>query len=117
MSKPIAAKEIGFVSYLINLFLLEHSTEIPEFWIRSEEEYRLYSELKRTINITSINDEDHNLTFKFNDFMLSFDDGKISVSKGRNIFAQYAIADFSRSPNTVFRLMKKDMIDGQLLIL
>ena len=109
LSKPIAAKEIGFVSYLTNLFLLEHSTEIPELWIRSEEEYRLYSELKRTINSTSINDEDHNLAFKFNDFMLSFNEGMISVSRGKKIFAQYAISDFVRSPNAVFRRIRKNM--------
>ena len=69
----------------------------------------MYSERKRTINSTSINDEDHNLAFKFNGFMLSFDEGMISVSREKKIFAQYAISDFARSPNAVFRRMRKDM--------
>ena len=114
LTKPIAAKEIGFVSYLTNLFLLEHSTEIPELWIRTEEEYRLYSELKRSVNSTSINDEDHNLAFQFNDFMLSFNEGKILVSKDKKIIARYDITDFSRSPNAVFRRMQKDMKENSV---
>ena len=103
------AKELGFVKHLTNLFLLEHSAEIPELWIQSEEEYRLYSELKRAVNSTTINDEDNNLAFKFNDCMLSFDDGSISISRGKKTFAQYDITDFSKSPNAVFRRMQKDM--------
>ena len=109
MSKPIAPKELGFVKCFTNLFLLEHSADVPELLIRTEEEYRLYAELKRAISDTTINDEDNNLGFVFGDFMLSFDDGKISVSKDKSVFAQYEISDFSRSPNAVFRQMQKDM--------
>ena len=65
--------------------------------------------MKRAISDTTINDEDNNLGFAFGDFMLSFDDGKISVSKDKSVFAQYEISDFSRSPNAVFRQMQKDM--------
>ena len=108
LSKPIAAKELGFIKSFTNLFLLEHSAEIPELWIRSEEEYRLYSELKRAINDTTINDEDNNLGFNFGNFTLMFEDGQILVSKDKQIFAQYAISDFSRSPNAVFRQMQKE---------
>ena len=43
----IEPKEFALVSRFTNLFLLEHSTEYPELFLRSEEEYRLYSELKR----------------------------------------------------------------------
>ncbi|WP_278886083.1 restriction endonuclease-like protein [Ruthenibacterium lactatiformans] len=108
LSKPIAAKEMGFVKSFTNLFLLEHSAEMPELWIHSEEEYRLYSELKRAVNDTTINDEDNNLGFNFGNFTLTFDDGQILVAKGTRVFAQYAISDFSRSPNAVFRQMQKE---------
>ena len=110
LSKPIAAKEMGFAKHFTNLFLLEHSAEMPELWIRSEEEYRLYSELKRAINDTAINDEDNNLGFTFGEFMINFDDGKISVSKDKSVFAQYEISDFSRSPNAVFRQMQQEFL-------
>ena len=42
LSKPIAPKELGFVKCFTNLFLLEHSADVPELLIRTEEEYRLY---------------------------------------------------------------------------
>lgn len=109
LTKPIAVKELGFVKYFTNLFLLEHSSEIPELWIKSEEEYRLYSELKRSIADTSINDDENKLGFAFGDYNLSFDDGKIIVAKNKHIFAQYDISEFSRRPNAVFRQMQKDM--------
>lgn len=108
LCKPIVAKEMGFVRSFTNLFLLEHSAEMPELWIRSEEEYRLYSELKRAVNDASINDEENNLGFNFGKFTLMFDDGRILASKDGHIFAQYAISDFSRSPNAVFRQMQKE---------
>ena len=108
LSKPIAAKEMGFVRSFTNLFLLGHSAEMPELWIRSEEEYRLYSELKRAVNDTTINDTDSNLGFHFGNFTLVFGDGNILISKGKRIFAKYAISDFSRRPNAVFRQIQKD---------
>lgn len=109
LSKPIAAKEMRFVSFLTNLFLLEHSAEMPELWIRSEEEYRLYSELKRAINDTTINDKENRLSFDFKGFTLVFEDGQILISKGKRIFAKYAVSDFSRHPNAVFQKMRKEL--------
>lgn len=108
LSKPIAAKEMSFVKSFTNLFLLEHSAEKPELWIRSKEEYRLYSELKRAVNDTTINDEDNNLGFNFRNFTLTFDGGQILVAKGTQIFTQYSISNFSSSPNAVFRQMQKE---------
>lgn len=110
LSKPISVKEMRVQGcYFTNLFLLEHSSETPELWIKSEEGYRLYSELKRAINDTTINDEENALGFSFDGFAVGFVDGKISVSKGTKIFAQYEIADFSRSPNAVFRRLQKEL--------
>lgn len=108
LSKPITAKEMTFVRSFTNLFLIEHSAEMPELWIRSEEEYRLYSELKRAINDTAINDEDNNLGFNFGSFTLMFDGGQILLSKNGHVFSKYEISDFSRRPNTVFRQMQKE---------
>ena len=104
----IVAKEMGFVRSFTNLFLLEHSAEMPELWIRAEEEYRLYSELKRAVNDTTINDTDNNLGFNFGNFTLVFENGNILVSKDKRIFAKYAISDFSRRPNAVFRQIQKE---------
>lgn len=109
LSKPITAKEMGFVRSFTNLFLLKHSAEMPELWIRSEEEYRLYYELKRAINDTTINDRENRLGFNFGSFTLVFEDGQILISKGKQIFAKYAISDFSRRPNAVFQQMRREL--------
>ena len=109
LARPIVAKEMGFIRYFTNLFLLEHSTEIPELWIKTEEEYRFYSELKRAVNDVTINDEENKLGFTFKDYYIDFSGGMICVSKDKHIFAKYRLLDFSRSPNAVFRRMQKDL--------
>lgn len=109
LTRPILAKEMRFVRHFTNLFLLEHSTEMPELWIKSEEEYRFYSELKRATNDVSINDEDHKLGFSIKGYYVDFCDGMICISKGKNIFAKYSLCDFSRSPNAVFRRIQKEL--------
>lgn len=111
LDQVIAPKELGFVRYFTNLFLLKHSTEVPELWIKSEEEYRLYYELKRSLTNIAINDEDDSLGFSFDGFNLYFDNGKILVSKDGRVCSQYDMDEFSKRPNAVFRLMRKDMQD------
>lgn len=111
LDRAIAPKELGFVRYFTNLFLLKHSTEIPELWIKSEEEYRLYYELKRALVDTAINDEKDSLGFSFDGFNLNFDDGKILVSKDGRVKFQYDMEEFSKRPNAIFRLMRRDMRD------
>ena len=44
---PIRPREAGFVRAFTNLFLLENAEFIPELLLGSEEEYRLFLELKR----------------------------------------------------------------------
>ena len=108
--QTIAAKEMHFTKHLTNYFLLSHSKEMPELWIQSEEEYRLYTELKRAVHDMAIQDDGHNLGFTFGEFSIHFASGKISISKGTAIFAQYDIADFSRSPNAVFRQIQHELL-------
>ena len=60
LNRPIEAKETGFVRDFTNLFLLEHSVQTPELWLRTEEEYRLCSALKRAVWGDSINEPDKN---------------------------------------------------------
>lgn len=47
LSKPILPKEYGFVHAFTNTFLLENAEYVPELLLKSEEEYRFYTELKR----------------------------------------------------------------------
>ena len=108
LPKHIAQKEFGFVRAFTNLFLLEHSAEIPELWLRSEAEYRLYNELKRSLNSTEIND-DSDLGFRFGDALIAFDSGDILVYKQDKLTAKYAVRDFVRHPNSVFRRMQQEI--------
>ena len=107
LPQPIAKKEIGFKFAFTNLFLLEHSTEIPELWIRSEEEYRLYMELKRSLDSAEISSDDPG--FQFGGARILFEDGEILIMKDRKIIAKHSAVDFSRSPNAVFRRIQKEI--------
>ena len=112
LPKPILPKEVGGVNLFTNLFLLEHSTETPELKLRSEQEYRLYTELKRGINNTEINDTDSDIGFRFGDVTVVFEDGKINAYKNGSIIAQNTVEAFSHSPNAVFRLIQKDILSA-----
>ncbi len=103
LSKPIAIKERAMGRHFTNMFLLEHSSEAPELGIRSEAEYRLFSELKRALNSAEINDDGTDIGFVFENAMIVFEDGKIHVYRNKKVAAEYDILDFSRSPNAVFR--------------
>ena len=98
LNRPIEAKETGFVRDFTNLFLLEHSIRTPELWLRTEEEYRLCSALKRAVWGDTINEPDNGLAFEFRGFTVSFAEGKIFVSDEGRTFARYEISHFCRIP-------------------
>lgn len=110
LSKPIGIKERAMGRQFTNMFLLEHSSEAPELGIRSEAEYRLFSELKRAMNSTEINDDETDIGFVFNNATIIFEEGKIHVYRDHKICAEYAIKDFNRSPNAVFRNLQQALI-------
>ncbi len=99
----------GQVRCLTNLFLLEHSAEYPELLLRSEEEYRLYTELKRAVKNPEIDDESNDLGFKFNKATVLFEKDEIHVYRDHKLVERYTVAEFTRSPNAVFRKIKKSL--------
>lgn len=104
LAKPIAIKETGIIKpEYTNRFLLEHSTLFSELRLRSDEEFRLYMELKRAFNSTEINDEDKNIGFRFNDSLIIFEGGTICVYQDNMCRLKYSAHDFNRRPNAVFR--------------
>ena len=110
LSKPIMPKEAGFgVKLFTNMFLLLHSSEVPELSIRSEAEYRLYSELKRMVNHTNINEDEVNLGFKFENGLISFDNGYIKIYRGKLLCGQYTIESFSKYPGAMIKRIRKDI--------
>ena len=108
LPKPITVKEAGITAHLLtNRFLLEHSQEVPELRLRSENEYRLYRELKRALNSTEINEEGTDVGFRFEDAMVVFEEGKINTYRDGKIISQFSIDTFTRSPNGVFRQLQR----------
>ena len=110
LSKSIAIKEIRDINFCTNYFLLTHSSETPELKIQSEEEYRLYSELKRSMNDTEINANDLGVGFAFKDARIIFEDGKIHIYRNNTVSGEFEISDFSKNPNAVFRRIQRTFI-------
>ena len=77
--------------------------------MRSEEEYRLYSELRRMARNTEIDGENNTIGFKLNDSTIIFENDMIIVYHNSKICGRYEIREFIRRPNAVFRRMQKHL--------
>lgn len=107
LSRPIAVKESSVGREFTNMFLLEHSAEAPELRIRSEEEYRLYTELKRALNSAEINESGEDVGFTFGSARIVFEDGKIRVYQDGRVTDEQDIHQFGRTPGAVFREIER----------
>jgi len=109
LARPIQVKERGitFVTYT-NEFLLRHAETTAELFLRSPEEYRFLTELKRFVNYSSIINEDNRpMGFAFGEHKVLFQDSKISlIGKGR-VISQTDVQSFIKHPNAEFRNMIK----------
>jgi uncharacterized protein len=104
LPKTIAAKEFAPGRKLTNMFLLEHVEEASALIIRSEEEFRLYAELKRAFKDAEFNDDRKEIGFGVDSkTRVSFENSRIVVYKDDHIVGNHAVTDFSHSPNAVFR--------------
>lgn len=86
-----------------NLFLLKHSTYVSDLALRSEEEYRFYTELRRRTDASVVNEEDQPNGFTFVESTIIFDGGKILALTEGKISSSCTVSDFMRRPNAVFR--------------
>ena len=85
------------------MFLLKHSTQIPELLLQSEEEYRFYTELKRRTEAITINDADSSLNFIVGENKVCFIDGEIVLFENDRIVGKCLIGDFAKKPNAEFK--------------
>lgn len=58
LQRPIEPREVGPRIMYTNLFLLCHSSHVPELYLNSAEEYRVFYELKRRTEAEILNDND-----------------------------------------------------------
>ncbi len=108
LNKPIRVKTQIPIRLYTNLFLLQHSAEVPELFIRSEAEYRLYVELKRIANDMTINEDDVAKGFLFRDETVCFANGEILVIRNGSTVNQYTIEEFIRRPGEVVKRIMRD---------
>ena len=105
LTQTVTVGEFGVASVAYtNLFLLEHSTVYPELHLRSEAEYRLYTELKRRVGDIKYQDDGVS-GFEFDGKKIIFSDGLIQVMEGKERKTYVEISEFERRPNAVFRRM------------
>lgn len=107
LDSTIKPKEHGFPCDYTNLFLLQHSEFVPELLIESEEKYRFYTELKRSVSYAEINKDVANIGFEYGDVQYVFSEGDILAIKNGKIAEKALITEFSKKPAEVFRRMQK----------
>lgn len=109
LDPPIQVKERGitFVT-LTNEFLLRHAETIPELFLKSPEEFRFLTELKRYVHQTSvITPYDDPIGFAFEDYRVLFRKGMIQLFKDRQMITQTTVAAFQRRPYAEYRYMMR----------
>lgn len=111
LDRKIEVKEYGVRSIAFtNDFLLKHSTLVPELFLKTEEEYRFLTELKRFVMDASvINDAEEIKGFVFGDNKVFFQNGEINLVRHGRVIAMCTIANFMKRSNVEFRDMMAKM--------
>ena len=109
--KSIRPKEAGFVVDFTNMFLLEHSEYVQELLIKSEEEYRLYSELKRSTQNAEVNGDNSSISFGAHGCQFVFSDLEILVIRSTDgaIIVKKSLAEFGKKPSQTFRQIQYEI--------
>ena len=103
LAQRITASEfdVASVAYT-NMFLLENSTAYPELHLRSEAEYRFYSELKRRVKEVDYKSDEVS-GFEFEGKKIVFEGGEIRLMDGKKNPVTIRVREFERRPNAEFR--------------
>ncbi|ADY55391.1 Domain of unknown function DUF2357-containing protein [Syntrophobotulus glycolicus DSM 8271] len=110
---PIKVREFGpRVNIFTNKFLLENSEYVPELYIRSTEELRLYTELKRLASVVKIDgDQDKVEGFEFNNSIIRLANGEIAVHTSDGRYHSYSLKSFKNKPRSLFNEIR-GMVTG-----
>lgn len=107
MNVPLAAKEVRDFPFFTNMFLLQHCSEVPDLRIKTAEEYRLYTELKRLSQDATLNDEENVNGFQYNEKTIMLENGKIQVVDAGQVVEQITVDTFARKPSAAFEVLKR----------
>lgn len=107
LDHPIMPRESAFVHAFTNRFLLENVEYVPELLLRSEGEYRLYTELKRRTEEVIIQGEEEPSGFLAGNKRILLQDGVIQIFENGSLRAQCTLQEFQEKPSAVFRRLQK----------
>ena len=102
LEPPVMPRESGFSHAFTNMFLLENSEYVPELLIRSEEEYRFYTELKRRTGRALEGDAEES-GFELGGIKVLFEDRRIRVFRDGREVGGCGVEEFARWPGATFR--------------
>lgn len=113
LERPLKAVGIGARSSLYtNLFLLQNVEETPDLLLRSEAEYRLYTELKRAVKAITVEDKGKDrLGIQLGDqksIVLEEDDFLIVCDN--SIKDKIPVAEFARAPRKYFQRIQSVLV-------
>ncbi len=110
LDRKIEAKEYGIHAIAFtNDFLLKHSTQVPELFLKTEGEYRFLTELKRVTSDASLINDDRMTGFEFGAYKVIFEEGEIKLFDQTRMVDHCSINDFIRKPNAQFRGLMRAM--------
>ena len=105
---PISVLEYGLnpIAYT-NYFLLSNSSTYSELLLKSEADYRFFTELKRRTDEAVIEQSDEATAFEFGSAKVLFDRSNICVFVGDKQVDMCTVQEFSKHPNATFRRLQK----------
>ena len=109
MNVPLVAKEVRGFPFFTNMFLLQHCLEVPDLKIKTAEEYRLYTELKRLSQNVTLNDEENVNGFQYNGKNIILKNGEIQVVDLGQVIEHVTVDMFVRNPSTAFNQLKQKL--------
>ena len=107
----LEAKEIRDFPFFTNIFLLKNCDEVPDLLIGSDEEYRLYTELKRIAASESQRKDADGCSYNVNGKLLYVDNGEIVITDNKKIINKIELKTFAKKPSAVFRLIKYGLMN------
>ncbi len=109
LNKKIEAKEIALFPFFTNIFLLENCEAVPDLHIRSEEEYRLYSDISRIAKNATRENEDE-VAYQLQDRLVYVENGEIVIADNTKIINRIKLTDFAKRPSSVFGIIKNNFL-------
>ncbi|MBR6681713.1 MAG: hypothetical protein IKL40_01870 [Clostridia bacterium] len=79
LESPVKAKEWGFVGFLTSFYLLENSSELPELFIDSKEEYKVYHGLVDLVKKLKANGIKDHKDIRIFDFTVKIHGGLVEL--------------------------------------